>query len=1014
MPSVPSAYPRGAEWAIWDLHVHTPDSIVQNYGNSEVAWDRYIQELESLPKEVKVIGINDYWFLDGYKKVLEYKREGRLQNIESFFPVIELRLDRFGGSDSKLSKVNLHVIFDPALKPEVIEEQFIGALKRNFRLYPDRHEVSWNAVITRSSLEDLGRKIIDSAPERERKKYKSPLIEGFNNLSVSYETVMEALENHILSNRFLVGIGKTEWADIQWNDHSIADKRTIINGADLIFTAYEDDRLQDWSSHVEKQKKDRVNHRILDCSDAHWFSDSSDKDRLGNCLTWIKAIPTFAGLKHALDEYARRVYVGPRPPELKRQNEHSDEIIDQVSIRSSDSGCELFNYSVPLNSGLVAVVGNKGQGKSALLDCIALAAGSTHSDYYAFLTRDRFLSKDSAGIASHYSSELTWMSSSPTKKQLGEPRNDGAPTRVEYLPQSYVERICTGRDPVDAAQRFEDEIKNILYTYIPVSERMGTRSFDELQRRLLKPISDEIKRVRDKLALGIEDYLALTKDYSALVKRDLKGEIEAKKQDVNNAEQEYADTKSVVDSRGDENSDNSENEDLRRRVDALTEVLAKHKTLLADKEAELNRCNVVLHDVEALRQRASSLAEETASINSKFRELLGSEEDILVVAFRKDLYVQYAQRVSDNVDTVADVIEWSRAEIASAEEELNQVNAKLRKVDSEYQKNVAKLSEIQDRIDRLRGSSDDEESLEGLQALEKKLNSLPFDIQRCHDSIIECAEEIYNLLSGQLSVARELYEPTQRAVETSSSLIESMVSFQAELWESRSLSGLADKLDRRTNSLLTDLLENDQKHPVVSVWNSVEDYLRQALEEVEHLRNAKKNEIRNPASAVRKNQSFAEFLQSLLGLTWLEVHFSIFGYGKPIRQLSPGQRGLILMLFYLLIDKRTVPLLLDQPEENLDNATIARVLVPALHESAKRRQTIIVTHNANLAVVGDADQVVHCTYDSEKQQFSVSSGSIAQLDVVRCAVDVLEGTKPAFDNRRNKYDSFPSLVEGGK
>ena len=159
MPSVPSAYPRGAEWAIWDLHVHTPDSIVQNYGNSEVAWDRYIQELESLPKEVKVIGINDYWFLDGYKKVLEYKREGRLQNIESFFPVIELRLDRFGGSDSKLSKVNLHVIFDPALKPEVIEEQFIGALKRNFRLYPDRHEVSWNAVITRSSLEDLGRKL---------------------------------------------------------------------------------------------------------------------------------------------------------------------------------------------------------------------------------------------------------------------------------------------------------------------------------------------------------------------------------------------------------------------------------------------------------------------------------------------------------------------------------------------------------------------------------------------------------------------------------------------------------------------------------------------------------------------------------------------------------------------------------------------------------------------------------------------------------------------------------------
>ena len=53
MPSVTRAYPRGAEWAIWDLHVHTPDSIVQHYGNSKDVWDRFIQELESLPKEIK-------------------------------------------------------------------------------------------------------------------------------------------------------------------------------------------------------------------------------------------------------------------------------------------------------------------------------------------------------------------------------------------------------------------------------------------------------------------------------------------------------------------------------------------------------------------------------------------------------------------------------------------------------------------------------------------------------------------------------------------------------------------------------------------------------------------------------------------------------------------------------------------------------------------------------------------------------------------------------------------------
>jgi predicted ATPase len=137
------------------------------------------------------------------------------------------------------------------------------------------------------------------------------------------------------------------------------------------------------------------------------------------------------------------------------------------------------------------------------------------------------------------------------------------------------------------------------------------------------------------------------------------------------------------------------------------------------------------------------------------------------------------------------------------------------------------------------------------------------------------------------------------------------------------------------------------------------------------------------------------------------VRFGLIGDGLPLAQLSPGQRGLVLALFYLIVDRRTTPLLLDQPEENLDNATIASLLVPAIREAAGRRQTIIVTHNANLAVVGDADQIVHATIS--KGVFDVTSGCISELDVARSAIDVLEGTKPAFDNRRHKYEAFPNL-----
>lgn len=67
---------RGSEWKKWDLHVHTPFSHTSEYpgANEEEQWESFISGLEKLPSDIKVIGINDYLFLDGYKKVLDYKR----------------------------------------------------------------------------------------------------------------------------------------------------------------------------------------------------------------------------------------------------------------------------------------------------------------------------------------------------------------------------------------------------------------------------------------------------------------------------------------------------------------------------------------------------------------------------------------------------------------------------------------------------------------------------------------------------------------------------------------------------------------------------------------------------------------------------------------------------------------------------------------------------------------------------------------------------------------------------
>ena len=91
-------YERGSEWRKWDLHVHTPCSIINSYGgDTPEVWKKFIADLESLPEEFKVLGINDYLFLDGYEKVLKYKEQERLKNIELILPVLEFRLKEFSG-----------------------------------------------------------------------------------------------------------------------------------------------------------------------------------------------------------------------------------------------------------------------------------------------------------------------------------------------------------------------------------------------------------------------------------------------------------------------------------------------------------------------------------------------------------------------------------------------------------------------------------------------------------------------------------------------------------------------------------------------------------------------------------------------------------------------------------------------------------------------------------------------------------------------------------------------------
>ncbi|MGD0460738.1 MAG: hypothetical protein ABSC21_23710, partial [Terriglobia bacterium] len=155
---------------------------------------------------------------------------------------------------------------------------------------------------------------------------------------------------------------------------------------------------------------------------------------------------------------------------------------------------------------------------------------------------------------------------------------------------------------------------------------------------------------------------------------------------------------------------------------------------------------------------------------------------------------------------------------------------------------------------------------------------------------------------------------------------------------------------------------------------------------------------------VKNIDSLVDLYDFLFSFEYLKPKYNLRWAGRELDELSPGERGTVLLLFYLLVDSSNVPLIIDQPEENVDNQTVFGVLVPAIKEARDKRQIILVTHNPNLAVVCDADQVIYSHIDKKcGNRVTYTSGAIEDPSTNRKIIDVLEGTRPAFDNREAKY-----------
>lgn len=523
---------KGSEWNIWDLHVHTPASIFDRFGNEEDVWEKYILDLESLSSKFKVIGVNDYFFIDGYERLLKEKNENkRLKNL-LLIPVLEFRIEKFAGVDFKnLKRINFHIIFSPDLSLETIKSQFLNTLEQAYTLETDGSE--WSRAITRQSVEELGNKIKAGVPSSQLHKYGSDLLEGFNNLNLKEEQIFKSLEKDCFKGKYLIAIGKTEWDELPWTDASIATKKSIINKADIVFTASAS--VENYKNAKEKLTSQAVNDFLFDCSDAHSFSNIiTEKDRIGNCLNWLKCDISFDGLRQTLIEKDERLFVGDEPQILKNLNIKRTKYIDSIKIDhiqdyDSSEGVWFKDVEIPLNKELVVIIGNKGKGKSAIADIISLCGNykGSHNDF-SFLKSNRFNEKQGK-IAKNFEAQITWLSGNIDKKILNERVSESAVENVKYLPQGYFESLTNDHESIDD---FNKEIENVVFTHLSESEKLGKKSFKELIEFQTTVSNEEINLLKLRLGNINKSLFEKEKKLNPIYKTSIVQQIQQKNEEL--------------------------------------------------------------------------------------------------------------------------------------------------------------------------------------------------------------------------------------------------------------------------------------------------------------------------------------------------------------------------------------------------------------------------------------------------------------------------------------------------
>jgi len=950
----------GSEWHRWDVHIHTPGTVLNNnYGKCTL--EQFIQNINERTSDVIALGITDYYSIENYIYLREMFDKGAFNNVKLLFPNIEMRL---AIPTEKSSAINIHLLISPD-DPRHIEE-IQQHLNRLFIRHNGR-PISCN----KKEIIKFGNEINQKLSSDEQR-----YILGIENFKIEFSAFTEWYDgSEWLKNNSLIALSVKQsdgTGALSYKGGFAATRHEIEKKANIIFSATPSD-IKYWLGDGDMSEYDLIKefNGIKPCligSDAHSIDDLFTPERKKSC--WIKAEPTFEGFRQILYEPKERVYIGEIPPNRTRKS-----YLSQICIPDVDW---FPNCNIPINKGLVSIIGPRGSGKTAMLDIISIGFGAYEENDASFISKAKNLALPlTVNIEVNRSRQKTICFNMDYSESIN----------ARYLSQHFVEQLCSTEG---ASQKLINEIENFIFDKLEDYKKTDANNFSELKEttilsynNIIIRLSDEIKECSNEIT-RINELHGTINSKNKMVS-DLKKEIELiKLPEINK------DDKLVIASKQKEYEEefqtiNDKLKELKRKIDILKDVISKIENYNQDL---LEKGQDLINELSEFGITEEEKKLFVISFSQSLIDSLNKKRDKIKIAFDKLL--------GSGTNPKEKTYYWYKNELEKIKIDLNKLSNNERKyieLNKQIQEKNQKIKIIENKIEEI-----------------KKLNTDIYQEKR-----LKKYKNIFKIINEKCNALAELYAPLENSLKTAYGEniplsfyvkigvdLKSWVDKGNKIIDSRYKAKINDEggLKVVAKKVLFDSWKSGNPDKIAEAMNIfIQDYILKDIK----------------GDLLREHCTLNDLAQWLFSTEHISTPYEIKYEGISIEKLSPGTRGIVLMVLFLKVDiNDTRPLLIDQPEDNLDPASVYDKLVPYFKEAKNRRQIIMVTHNPNLVVGTDSDQIIvaNSTRRNEEQlpQFNYISGGLEDPEIIKNVCDILEGGENAFRKRKERYKLFPNKI----